>query len=63
MSELYQDLEFGSLENEKKKLERTLDPGTYELMFSKWTYPKRCVMINRHDQRASTREPSAVGLP
>ena len=38
MSELYQDLEFGSLENEKKKLERTLDPGTYELMFSKWTY-------------------------
>jgi hypothetical protein len=38
MSELYQDLEFGSLENEKKKLDRTLDPGTYELMFSKWTY-------------------------
>ena len=42
MSELYQDLEFGSLENEKKKLERTLDPGTYELMFSKGTYREAC---------------------
>tara|TARA_Y100000310_G_scaffold200154_1_gene200162 strand:- start:2170 stop:2652 length:483 start_codon:yes stop_codon:yes gene_type:complete len=38
MTEVYQDLQFGSLETEKKQLDRTLDPGQYDLAFSKWTY-------------------------
>lgn len=38
MSEVYQDLQFGSLESEKKNLDRSLEAGEYELMFSKWTY-------------------------
>tara|TARA_R100001594_G_scaffold1290_1_gene5396 strand:+ start:1440 stop:1922 length:483 start_codon:yes stop_codon:yes gene_type:complete len=38
MSEVYQDLQFGSLEKEKKNLERSLEAGEYELMFSRWAY-------------------------
>lgn len=38
MSEIYQDLQFGSLESEKKNLDRSLEAGEYELMFSKWAY-------------------------
>ena len=38
MTEVYQDLQFGSLETEKKNLDRSIDPGQYELMFSKWAY-------------------------